>query len=44
MNRQEASLFSRLGVVSIAPVPPNRAMPTDGRWAATAARQGVGRR
>jgi len=39
MNRQEASLFSRLGVVSFAPVPPNKAMQTDGRFAATADRR-----
>ena len=43
MNRQEASLFFRLGVVPFSPVPPNKAMQTDGRFAAAADRQGVRR-
>ena len=41
MNRQEAGLFSRLRVVPYSPVPPNKAMQTDGRFAAAADRQGV---
>jgi len=42
MNRQEASRFFRLGVVPFSPVPLNKAMQTDGRFAAAADRQGVG--
>lgn len=41
MNRQEASLFFRPRVVSCSPVPPNKAMQTDRRFAAAADRQGV---
>jgi hypothetical protein len=43
MNRQEASLFFRLRVVPCSPVPPNKAMQTDRRFAAAADRQGVRR-
>jgi hypothetical protein len=43
MNRQEASLYFRLRVVPYSPVPPNKAMQTDGRFATAADRQGVGR-
>ena len=43
MNRQEASIFFRLRVVPFPPVPPNKAMQTDGRFAAAADRQGVRR-
>src|SRR5687768_5053502 len=41
MNRQEASLFFRLRVVPCSPVPPNKAMQTDRRFAAAADRQDV---
>ena len=41
MNRQEASLYFRLRVVPCSPVPPNKAMQTDGRFATAADRQGV---
>jgi len=41
MNRQEASLYFRLRVVPYSPVPPNKAMQTDGRFATAADRQGV---
>jgi hypothetical protein len=34
MNRQEASLFVRPRVVPYSPVPPNKAMQPDGRFAA----------
>jgi hypothetical protein len=36
VNRQEASLFFRPGVVPCSAVPPNKAMQTDGRFAAAA--------
>lgn len=39
MNRQEAGIFSRLGVVSFAPEPSNKAIQMDGRFAATADRR-----
>lgn len=41
MNRQEAGLYFRLRVVPCSPVPPNKAVQTDGRFAAAADRQGV---
>lgn len=41
MNRQEASLYFRLRVVPSSPVPPNKAMQTDRRFAAAADRQDV---
>ncbi len=43
MNRQQAGLFFRLGVVPCSPVPPNKAMQTDGRCAAAADRHAVRR-
>jgi hypothetical protein len=36
MNRQEASLYFRLRVVPYSPVPPNKVMQTDGRFATAA--------
>ena len=44
MNRQEAGFFFRPRIVSCSTVPPNNAMPTDGRFATAADRQGVGLR
>ena len=41
MNRQESSLYFRLRVVPYSPLPPNKAMQTDGRFATAADRQGV---
>jgi hypothetical protein len=42
MNHQEAKPFLPIRSRSVLPVPPNKAMQTDGRFAAAADRQGVG--
>ena len=42
MNRHETSRFFRLEVVLVAPVPPKKAIQTDGRFAATADRRRYG--
>lgn len=42
MNHQEAKPFLPIRSRSVLPVPPNKAMQTDGRFAAVADRQGVG--
>ena len=39
MHRQEASFFSRVGVVWFAPEPSNKAMQTDGHFTVTADRR-----
>jgi hypothetical protein len=43
MNHQEAKPFLPIRSRSVLPVPPNKAMQTDGRFAAAADRQGVRR-
>jgi len=43
MNHQEAKPFLPTRSRSVLPVPPNKAMQTDGRCATAADRQGVGR-